>query len=115
MIKPSSCNGCPLEKISDGFSLPEGTGSSGVAIIGEALGWTEYLDGLPFRPRAQAGSKLEECFKLASRELGQPVTRSQFKIFNVVNCHPPGDKLSGASYEMGAIKCCNQYVDKVLS
>ncbi len=114
MQKPSDCFGCPLEGISDGFSNHEGSGSNGVAILGEALGWNEYIDGLPFRPQAQAGSKLEEAFRLAAKEMGQPVTRSQFLIYNTVNCHPPGDKLAGMSYEQGAIEHCSKNVDSVV-
>ena len=47
-----------------GFSQTEGTGSNGVLVVGEALGGEEARDGLPFRPKAAAGSKLEEAFKL---------------------------------------------------
>lgn len=114
MLKPESCNGCPLVSISDGFSESEGDGTSGVAIIGEALGYNEYLDGLPFRPHAQAGSKLEEVFRLVSRDTGKPCTRSQFKIGNMIWCHPPGDKLAGTSYEQKAVSCCSCNLDRCL-
>lgn len=115
MTKPDGCIGCPLYHISDGFSSPEGTGSNGVAIIGEALGYNEYQDGLPFRPHAQAGSKLEDAFRILTHELGRKVVRSQFLLYNLVNCHPPGDKLSGASYEEAAVHHCARHRDKVLA
>lgn len=114
MEKPPDCRGCPLDKISDGFILAEGEGSNGVVVLGEAGGWNEYIDHLPFRPYAQAGSKLEEVFREVSSQLSRPVTRSQFLIYNVVNCHPKGDKLAGMSYEQEAIAHCSRYVDAVV-
>jgi uracil-DNA glycosylase family 4 len=115
MLKPESCSPCSLVNISDGWCLSEGEGTSGVVILGEAAGYNEYIDNLPFRPHAQAGSKLEEAFRLVSKDLGQPISRNQFLLYNVVNCHPPGDKLSGASYEASAIECCSKNVDRVLN
>lgn len=114
MIKPDSCKSCTLYNISDGFSEWEGEGSNGVDIVGEALGYNEYLDGKPFRPHAQAGSKLEEVFRLVARETGRPCSRSQFKLGNLVWCHPPGDKLSGASYEQEAVNNCQCNLDNFL-
>jgi uracil-DNA glycosylase family 4 len=114
MIKPDSCNGCPIASFSDGFILSEGEGTSGVAILGEAGGYNEFIDELPFRPHAQAGSKLEEVFRLVGKSLSRPVSRNQFLLYNVVNCHPKGDKLSGTSYEQGAIAHCSPNVDRVL-
>lgn len=119
MIKPPSCSDCILSKISDGFSNPEGSGTSHVIILGEGLGYEEYLDGLPFRPHAAAGSKLEEIFRLASSQLSKPVNRSQFKIGNVIWCRPPGNELRGAGYERKAIDYCwenytSHFLDKCL-
>ena len=114
MIKPSSCEPCPLFAISNGWILSEGQGTNGVVILGEAGGYHEYLDNLPFRPQAQSGSKLEEVFKIVSRETGQPCSRDQFVLYNVVNCNPPGDKLAGMGYEQEAISCCASNVDRVV-
>jgi uracil-DNA glycosylase len=83
-------------------------------ILGEGGGYNEYIDSKPFRPYAAAGSKLEEVFREASSQLSRPITRSQFLIYNVVNCHPPGDKLAGQSYEQDAIAHCSRYVDAVV-
>lgn len=113
MEKPASCNGCPIATFSQGFIQSEGDGITGVAIIGEAGGHNEYIDGLPFRPKAQAGSKLEEVFKLAGFELRERLTREHFTLGNVVNCHPPSDRLSGEKYELGAIEHCRPNVDKL--
>lgn len=114
MLKPDTCIPCDLYNISDGFVRHEGSGSNGVVILGEAGGYNEYLDGLPFRPHAQAGSKLEEVFRMVASETGQPCSRSQFLIDNVCKCHPPGDKLAGASYEKGAIECCSKNFDNLM-
>ena len=114
MQKPTSCGGCPLEKLSNGFGEWEGGDTNGVAIIGEALGYNEYIDAKPFRPYAQAGSKLEEVFRLVASESGQPCSRNQFLIYNMVNCNPFGDELAGKKYEGEAVRHCSQYLDKLL-
>ncbi len=113
MIKPDSCNGCPIEHFSKGFILPEGKRTNGVAIMGEKGGYNEYIDNLPFRPYAQGGSKLEEVFKLVSRETGQPCTREQFVVYNMINCCPP-DNMS-EEYERTAVGHCSPNVDRVLT
>ncbi len=107
--KPPSCSGCPLQTLGSGFCPePEGKGSLGVLIVGEALGEQEAESGLPFRPYAEAGSVLER----ALRRLGYD--REQFLLYNTVNCRPPGNKLEGARYEAGAIEHCRQYLDRVI-
>ena len=68
MIKPDSCLGCPIASFSSGFIMSEGEGSNGVVLLGEKGGYNEYIDALPFRPYAQGGSKLEEVFKLVSKD-----------------------------------------------
>src|ERR1017187_5713260 len=112
MTKPSSCDGCPIASFSPGFMEAEGEGSSGVFILGEKGGYNEHLDGLPFRPYAQAGSKLEEVFKLVSRDTGQPCTRRMFRIYNAINCCPP-DKLDEKT-ERAAMEFCSPNVDRVM-
>jgi uracil-DNA glycosylase len=112
--KPPECFSCPLENIGQGFSTPDGLGTSGVVIIGETLGHDEMIEGKPFRPRAQSGSKLDECIKIAGEELGIPLTRNHFLLWNVVACNPPGDRLSGTSYEHAAIRHCEKNFVKVI-
>jgi uracil-DNA glycosylase len=85
--RPESCIGCALNDKATGFSQPEGHGSIGVLMFGEALGESEARDGLPFRPYAQAGSLLERVIKISGFD------RQQFRIFNMVNCRPPRDYL----------------------
>lgn len=108
MLKPPYCNSCILGKISRGFSKPEGRGTSGVLLAGEALGHEEYLEGFPFRPHAEAGSTLER----AIRALG--MSRDQFKLWNIIACQPPGNKLEGKNYEEAAIAHCRGFFDSVM-
>lgn len=109
MLKPTSCDGCPLVNISDGFSVESGDGTNGVVILGDSLSYGDYIDGLPLTAKTQGGSKLEEAFRQASRELGYPVSRNQFKIYNVVNCHPKGEYVPE-----GAISYCASNVERVV-
>src|ERR1035437_3629106 len=112
MLKPPSCDGCPIESFSQGFILSEGEGSNGVVLLGEKGGYNEYIDALPFRPYAQGGSKLEEVFKLVQRDTGQPCTRKQFRIYNCINCCPP-ESVRG-ELERNAVAYCSPNVDIVL-
>src|ERR1035437_3664130 len=112
MLKPPSCDGCPIEPFSQGFILSEGEGSNGVVLLGEKGGYNEYIDALPFRPYAQGGSKLEEVFKLVQRDTGQPCTRKQFLIYNAINCCPP-ESVRG-ELENQAVAHCGPNVDRVV-
>ena len=112
--KLTDCYGCPLETKGIGFSYPDGLGTSGVALIGEGLGHDEAMDGLPFRPKGQSGSKLEECIHTAGEELGLALTRNHFKIWNLIACQPPGDKLAHTPYEYAAINHCKRYFNEVI-
>ena len=105
MIKPSYCftSKCPLSRIGTGFSAPCGLGTSGVAVVGEALGGDEAIHGYPFYEKAQAGSKLEEIFRLAN------VNRSMFYLTNIVSCQPPNNMLEGAWYQDSAINHCSRH------
>jgi uracil-DNA glycosylase family 4 len=75
-------------------------------LVGEALGDWEAIDGLPFRPQAQAGSELERAFKRGGWD------RQQFSITNLVRCKPPSDRLDGAPWERGAIDACRIHLDE---
>lgn len=108
LAKPPSCAGCPLERAGAGFIRPQGAGTSGVAIVGEAGGKQEALKGYPFVEYAQSGSLLEQCFRV----LKQP--RNNFKLTNIVSCHPPNDILEGAKYAESAINHCKQYLNGCL-
>ena len=113
MQKPIECfqsyqgdNGCQLAEVGRGFSRPDGKFRRKVVMIGESLGYEEMRDGLPFRPKAQAGSKLEECIKLAGYE------RDDFLLWNICACQPPGNELEGRE---DAIIHCKVHFDRVLN
>lgn len=108
-LKPQSCVPCPLHAIGGPtWSSPEGSGSRRVLLLGEALGGHEAIDGLPFRPYADAGSELERAIKRCGWD------RSQFILWNLVGCRPPGNHLDGALYERRAISSCREHLDRVI-
>jgi uracil-DNA glycosylase family 4 len=109
MQKPKDCQGCPLEERGLGFSRPEGSGKNGVLVIGESLGREEYLKGTPFVKYAQAGSALEKAFTLTG------VERQDHKLWNIVACQPPNNKLEGTDYGEKAIEHCKRFFRRVLS
>lgn len=78
--RPKECVGCPLYSIGSGFMEPEGTGTNGVMIVGEALGEQEARDGLPFRPSAPAGHVLETAIR------NNGTDRQQYVLTNIVRC-----------------------------
>lgn len=108
MQKPIECRRCPLENRGLGFSRPEGTGRNGVLAIGESLGREEYLKGTPFVKFAPAGSALEKAFTLDGFE------RQEFKLWNIVACQPPNNKLEGMDYAEGAIQHCKVHFRRIL-
>ncbi len=104
---PESCKGCPLydNHIGLGFMSPEGTGSSGVLVVAEALGDHEAQASLPLRPNAPAGSVFQGILRRMSG-----VDRNQFTITNSIWCRPGRyNFLDGAPYEFAAIEHCQQY------
>lgn len=109
LIRPPECRNCSLDEIAEGFSRPEGSGANGVLAVGEGLGANEARDGLPFRPYAEAGSVLERAF----RHCG--LSREQFRLWNIIACRPPHDRLEGAGYEIDAIEHCRVHFDRVVA
>lgn len=108
--KPDDCKDCSLFRADPvGFTNPEGSGSSQVAIFGEAAGREERKEGLPFRPYAEAGSILERAF----RRIKAP--REVWRIYNTIQCQPPKNWLDGAPWEAEAISRCRPYRDKFIN
>lgn len=107
--KPKDCLGCTLHDIGKGFINPEGTGSIPLLMIGESPGWNEIVQGLPFRPDAQAGSILHRVIRDRAK-----FTRSQFAFSNLIQCRPPADHLTGSSYEYESINHCRAYLDRII-
>lgn len=117
LSKPAECelSGCPLAHYrNSGFAQPEGTCSNGVLVIAEALGENEKLEGLALRPYAESGSAFQTAINNL-KHFGINYDRSEFGIFNIVNCQPPFNKLEGTKYEAEAVSCCkSNYLDKVV-
>lgn len=97
---------CPIPG-ARGSLKPEGTGSCGVLILGEASGLDELADGLPFRPHGQSGAVLER----AIRRIG--ATREMFVLWNVLPCHPPGNFIS-PKWEAAAIEWGREQLEEQL-
>lgn len=115
MIKPPSCANCGLVNISDGFMESEGEGSSGVVVIGEYGGHAEFIDAKPLRPQAQAGSMFESALRIVGQEMGQPVSRSQFLIYNMINCSPKPGVMENEKYISAGVECCTPNVERVIN
>lgn len=103
----AQCDGCALRHVGHSFSRNDGTGRNGVLLLGEALGETEALKGLPFQ--GDAGFLLNKALQRAG------LKREDFLITNVVRCHPPNNFLEGASYEAAATEQCDQYFRETLA
>lgn len=108
--KPSSCNGCPLYEPpfgkQMGFYKPDGDGTSGVMVIGEALGEDDERHGMPF-----VGKSGHYLFNNLAR-VG--VNRDTLRIANVLSCRPPDNKLVGMSYESACIQHCAPNLDRAI-
>lgn len=88
---------------------PEGDGSSGILLLGEAPEKTEQAELLPFRPWADAGSVLER----ALTRVGLP--RAQCLISNICWYQPPNNWLDGAPWERDMIEFCRPELDKLIA
>jgi uracil-DNA glycosylase family 4 len=106
--KPDSCSGCSLHDHGTDFSAVEGTGSSGVMLVGEASGANEQREQLPFRPYAPAGAVLQRCLTRMGLD------RKQFSITNVIRCRPRRDFLENAPWEYSAISQCRSNLDEAI-
>lgn len=107
--KPQSCLGCVLYDHGTDFSRVEGTGSSGVMLIGEASGEHEAREQLPFRSFAPAGGVLQRTLKRMGLD------REQFSITNVVRCRPRKNWLEGSPWEYSAINSCRPNLDMAIA
>lgn len=81
----SSCRKCPVLAENRTKVVPgSGAENSDILLIGEAPGWHEDQQGLPFV--GQAGSFLNELISSIGMH------REQLYITNVVKCRPPGNR-----------------------
>ena len=105
--RPPTCADCSLNERGFGFSYPVGPPTSPLLFIGEGLGITEAITGLPFV--GAAGGTLNRLLTRAS------INRDTVRIHNCVACQPPGDWLDGAPWQHSALSHCRQYLDPVLA
>jgi uracil-DNA glycosylase family 4 len=115
LSKPRACAGCPLQTLGGGFALTGGGGKheAKILVVAEALGEDEVVRGEPLVGRAgQTWDRL--VGKTIDPVLNRPLTRDDFLLANVVNCRPPGNVLTGASYEAAAIDHCRGYLEKTI-
>jgi DNA polymerase len=82
----------------------EGPVPNDLLLLGEAPGYHEDLEGLPFRPHAPAGRVLHRALD----ELGLAPA-----IDNVVHCRPPDNKLK--AYPDAIDTCTSLYLSVILS
>jgi uracil-DNA glycosylase family 4 len=108
--KPLTCAGCPLYSgqwgKKTGFSLPDGSGESGVMVIAEALGKDEEQEG-----RGLVGASGHTLFQQLKR-VG--IEREGLTIFNTIACRPPDNKLVKQPYEQAAIVHCAPNLDAAI-
>jgi uracil-DNA glycosylase family 4 len=102
-LKPPSCSTC----IGAGWGLsgfmpaPDGTGSNGVLLLGEALGAQEAKKGRPFV--GPAGFQLQSMLERVG------LVRHDFLIDNALRCQPPGNKLLNEPYEREVLQSCRSH------
>lgn len=87
---------------------PEGSGANGVLIVGEAGGYHEETDGLPFRPGGASGAVLRRAIARAG------LSYESFGVWNILGCRPPQNRLEGEPYEVGAINHCKYHFREVM-
>ncbi len=111
IVKPTSCQGCPLHSppygSALGFLKPSGDFRKGVVIVGEAAGEQEEQAGLAFV--GKSGYYLWNNLRRVGLE------RDDFRIANVLSCRPPNNKLVGMPYERDAIAHCGHHLDSALA
>lgn len=75
-------------------------------MIGEAAGQREIILDLPFA--GDAGALLNRALYQIDRR------RDDFRVYNTIQCKPPGNELDGAWYEQGAAQHCSPNLESVL-
>jgi uracil-DNA glycosylase family 4 len=90
-----------------GFVPPEGDGTYGVALVGEAPGENEAKYNKPFYEQAPAGAVLKRLLSRAGLE------REKFVISNACWSRPPGNYLDNARYEGEALAAYAPFREKL--
>lgn len=82
--KADACRRCAMSETRTNVVFGSGSPASRLMLVGEAPGYHEDLQGVPFV--GQAGKLLEELLGRASLD------RSEVYIANVLKCRPPGNR-----------------------
>jgi DNA polymerase len=96
----SNCKKCDLYKTRRNSVVGIGSLDSKILFIGEAPGYNEDLQGLPFVGRA--GKILDELLK----SIG--LKKENVYIVNIIKCRPPKNR----NPLKNEIVCCTDYLDK---
>src|SRR3989442_6165752 len=93
-----TCEKCDLCKSRKKAVRGDGSGSSGVMLVGEAPGGEEDQSGRAFV--GTAGKRLEGLLRLAG------LSRDDVFITNIVKCRPPGNRRPGRD----EAESCHEYL-----
>lgn len=94
------CMRCPLARTRNSVVISRGNPQADLAFIGEAPGYNEDLEGVPFV--GKSGRLLDDMLK----EFG--LTEEDFVIYNVLKCRPPENEFPTG----GIVKKCLPLLDK---
>lgn len=98
-----NCTKCPLSKTRNNFVFGTGNPDADIAVVGEAPGGEEDMQGKPFVGRA--GQLLTDILKSVD------IKREDIFICNILKCRPPGNR----NPQPDEILKCRPYLDKQLS
>ena len=98
-----NCQKCPLAKTRTNVVFGQGNPSAELVFVGEAPGYYEDQQGLPFVGRA--GKLLDDILTK-----GMGLNRNDVYICNVLKCRPPQNRDPGSS----EMVCCQPYLERQL-
>ncbi len=98
-----ACRKCALSETRNNAVVGDGSLDAKIMLVGEAPGFNEDAQGLPFV--GKAGKFLDELLSSAG------LKRTDVYIANILKCRPPGNR----NPETGEIKACTPYLDRQLA
>jgi len=99
----AKCTACPLSRTRTRAVPGVGDAEAKIVFIGEAPGWNEDKQGIPFI--GKAGQLLDQL--LANVQ----ITREETYIMNVVNCKPPNNR----DPKRDELKECKNWINSQLA
>lgn len=100
VIKPPSCEGCPLRSTRSGFSKVRQPALNGVLIVTDYPTESDLETGTLFRPGSESSAVLDRVLKMAGYKL------DQFGLGSLLSCRPPKGELANTPYEGEAVAHC---------